>query len=415
MSGLARLAARWGAMVSGSDRRDSRTLDELRREGYDVYVGHDADRAMHADLVVYTSAVAAQDPERQAASAQMERSVFLAEIARLYPTVVAVAGTHGKTTTCGMLCAILDRAHIPYTAHVGGTLAKHTGGTVIAGDEVFVTEACEYQRHFLSLSPTIGVVTNVEYDHPDCYRDLDDVYDAFAAFGANCRALVCRDERLTCTLAHSLTRTYSHISISPDTSNRDTYQLSFMGMDVPFCLHVWGDFNMQNAAYAAAAGLLLGVTPMAVAEGLATYRGADRRQQYVGSYRGMPIYTDYAHHPTEISAVTRAFHGRYRRLAVVFEPHTYTRTTALLDDFARCFDADELYLLPTYAAREAREDTVDEALYGAIVIENKHFAPRDKTLEMLQKTPHKKYDAILFVGAGDIDKLAWDLAMLEQE
>ena len=415
MSGLARIAAHLGAKVTGSDRQDSEALRTLKQDGFDVYVGHDAEYATRCDLLVYTSAVPEADPERRAAARQIERSELLGEIASLYPTVIAVAGTHGKTTVSGMLASILQAAGVPYTAHIGGKLAGETGGTHIGGNEVFLTEACEYRRHFLHLAPTVGVVTNVEHDHPDCYPILDDVYDAFVRFGQNCRALVTEDERLICSLAHTHTSTYRRASIRPLECKNDTYLFQAYDASVKITLNVWGDFNMQNAAFAVTAARLAGIDGAHIAEGLARFEGVDRRQQYLGTLHGMPIISDYAHHPTEICALTRAAKRRYGKIAVVFEPHTYSRTLALLDRFATCFEADSVYLLPTYAAREREIEGVDKKLFEAINVQNKTYADQAETLRLLRNLPQKNYGAILFVGAGNVHEFAKKAVMLEQE
>lgn len=414
MSGLIRIARRLGARVTGSDRTDSDALRALQKEGYAVYVGHDPKVAAECDLLVYTSAVAPDDPERKAAEYQMERSVLLGEIAALYPTVIAVAGTHGKTTVSGMIASILLEAGVPFTAHIGGTVRGENSGTYIGGDRVFLTEACEYRRHFLQLRPTVGVVTNVEHDHPDCYPALDDVYRAFEAFGKQSRAVVTEDERLICALAHTNTSTYLPACIRTG-QNGEKAICEEDGKAIPIELQVWGDFNVKNAAFAIRVATLLGIDDAHIAEGLRRYRGVERRQETVGTLNGMPLISDYAHHPTEISALTQAATERYGRIAVVFEPHTYSRTQALLAEFGTCFHAECVYLLPTYAAREEKAEGVEEALLDAICVQNKTCADKATTLRYLCELPRGYYGAILFVGAGSIHTFAKQVAALEQK
>lgn len=413
MSGLMRLCREKGAVVSGSDRQDSPTLQALRQDGMAVYAGNNPRAAGEADVVVYTAAIPPDDPERTAAKRQVERSELLGHIAGLFPTVVAVAGTHGKTTVCGMLTHILQVAGMPHTAHIGGDVPHTLSGTYIGGDQLFLTEACEYRRHFLTLKPTLGVVTNIEHDHPDCYADLDDVYRAFTEFGKRCDSLLSPDQRLICSLAHTSTCTYGDISIRPVCMHPDTYQLSFMHWKIRFSTGVWGQFNVQNAAIAASAALLLHVEPAAIAEGLATFEGVGRRQQVLGNVHGMPIISDYAHHPTEIAALLQGARSEYGNIMVVFQPHTYSRTLALLADFATCFACDELLLLPTYAAREEAQPQVDRVLFDAIRCADKKAVDKQQALEIIQKTPHKKYGALLFVGAGNVHEFAKQVAALE--
>ena len=288
MSGLIRIAHSLGAKVTGSDRAESDNLRALREEGYSVYVGHDPSVAAKCDLLIYTSAVDGEDVERKAAKRQVERSVLLGEIAALYPQVIAVAGTHGKTTVTGMIAAILREAGIPFTAHVGGTMQGENCGTYIGGGDVFLTEACEYRAHFLCLRPTVGVVTNVEHDHPDCYPTIDDVYRAFEAFGSNCKALVTEDRRLICALAHTNTSTYHQMCIRKEKGDEDTYIFHSDEGEMRIALNVWGDFNMRNAAYAAEVALLAGIDPKHIQAGLQKYKGVQRRQETVGQLHGMP-------------------------------------------------------------------------------------------------------------------------------
>lgn len=411
MSGLAQMSARYGAKVTGSDKNEE-ALKPLRQMGMEVYGGENAAMANRADLVVYTSAVREDHPERLAAKQAMERSAYLGYIASLFDRVVAVAGTHGKTTVCGFLSSILLSAKAAFSAHIGGYVPALSGSIYCGGNELLVTEACEYQRHFLTLRPTIGLITNVEYDHPDSYPDLQALQEAFGQFGERCRILVCQDGAV-CSRVHTDTRIYAHPYIRPTSMQDDALELMFGDTYVCAKLGVWGDFNRQNAALAAAAALLLGVDPAHIATGLANYRGAKRRQQEVGVWRGIPVISDYAHHPTEIARLTQAAKDRYGKIAVVFQAHTYSRTMALLDRFATCFVCDTLFLLPTFAAREAPDDTVDEKLFAAIAVADKYRCTAQSIGELLQqKAPHKNYGAILFVGAGDVDAYSQQLLQL---
>ena len=415
MSRLMRICRHWGAEVSGVDREMGPALARLAADGYRVEVGHRPDWARNCDMVVYTSAVPPDDPDRVAAPCQMERAELLGLVAGLYPTVVAVAGTHGKTTTCGMIASILEAAGIPFCAHIGGEGVDEVAEAHLEGD-ILLTEACEYRRHFLSLHPTVGVVTGVEHDHPDCYANADEVWEAFAAFGANCRTLVSTDRRLICSAAHTNTCVYDDVNIRAVEGQADTYMVRCMGEWLQIGLHVWGEFNMRNAAYAAAAATLAGASREAVREGLERYRGAKRRQQVLGRWRGAVVLSDYAHHPTEIYALTKAARARYGRIAVIFEPHTYSRTKALLAEFARAFVCDTLYLLPTFAAREAPENGVDEALWQAVEVRDKYRGTWEEIRAKIEeKTPHEKYGAYCFVGAGKVDTYANLLAALEQK
>ena len=412
MSGLMRLCAHYGAVVSGSDRNDSETLAALADEGYEVYRGTNPAVAARADLVVYTSAIPPHHPERLAARCSLERSRLLCAIAQGYDVVIAVAGTHGKTTVCGFLASILLEAGAPFCAHIGGYIPRLGGSVYLGGDRIFVTEACEYQQHFLGLNPTIGLITNVEYDHPDYYPDLAATQAAYARFGSQCGRLVCGDG-VVCSMVHKNTCLYAQPYVLPAHDDTGAFAMMFDGAYIQTTLGVWGEFNRQNAALAAAGALLAGVEIPAIRRGLAAYTGAKRRQQVVGTWRGMPVVSDYAHHPSEIAALLGAAKERWGDVCVVFQPHTYTRTEALLARFATCFDCETLYLLPTFAAREAYMPRMDERLWEAVSVRDKHLCTPQKFWQDIAKTPHKKYGAILFVGAGDIHAYAMSLLRLD--
>ena len=397
MCALLRLSVFHGALCTGTDAVESEHFVRLAQEGYSVRSGVHPELAEEADLVVYTSAVQTDHPERQAAKREMERSVLLASLATLYPEVVAVAGTHGKTTVCGMLASILQRAGRSFSTNIGGSLSL---GYPL-GRDILLTEACEYNRHFLTLSPTLGVITGVEFDHPDCYRDLADVERAFCQFAAGCKRLICP---VNCLAVQMCNRTYADMCIR----NLDLDDCSFEYADRDGCMRlrlgVWGKYNMHNAAYAVRAARLLGIGEKAIKEGLLSYRGAKRRCEQIGTLAGVPLFVDYAHHPTEICAVLEEIDRRYRCVWAIFQPHTYSRTEALFGAFATCFErAHRVSLFSTYGAREVGTDRLLPALACCIGKEKCEVLLQiDKLAEEMKNTPHKKYGAVVLLGAGDL-------------
>jgi len=406
MSALIRLARDMGAQVSGSDSRFSPTLAKLLEEGYDVYAGCRPEMARSADLVVYTGAVPPTNPELQAASRLMERSEFLGEIARGFEIVIGVAGTHGKTTSAAYLASILEAARLPFTAHIGGEVVGYGSGYRRTGDRILVTEACEYREHFLALRPTVGIVTNVEYDHPDYYRTPDQLYRAFGRYAESAEALVCPTEVSECIGADMHRCLYDDMCIRPVPEGGDAWVYMDRCSSIQVCLPTWGAFNAYDACLAIRAARVIGVDEEAIKLGVASFSGVKRRQQVLGRLHGAPLITDYAHHPTEIRALLEEARKRFGRLCVVFQPHTYSRTEGLMAEFATCFEeADTLYILPTYAARETGDEQVVVNLERAIKKADKHLVGPEQLVEILKK-PCGKYNAYLLVGAGDVNDLA---------
>lgn len=406
MSALLQIAAHYGAICTGTDRADGVFLRGLLSAGYRVMQGENPLWAGAADLVVYTAGVRPDHPERLAAKRTMERSELLAQIAAMFPTVVAVAGTHGKTTVCAMLAQILLQARIPFTAHIGGYVHALGGSAACLGEQVFLTEACEYRRHFLTLSPHIGVITNIQFDHPDYYRDFADVCTAFTQFANRCTRLVTTEEVLACLPAHTCTCTYADACISPLDMRAYSFQYRDTSACFPVTLPVWGDFNAADAMLACRTARLLHIDEESIRQGLRHYRGTARRQQTIGFCDGVPVVVDYAHHPTEIQTVLHAARLHFGRLLCLFQPHTYSRTVGLLDQFVHCFDDCELVLLlPTYAAREAAQPDVDRQLAARIAAPCQSVLPT-QLVEQTKKALQKNYNAVIVVGAGDIDTLA---------
>ncbi len=373
MSGIAEILLNLGFRVSGSDLRRGPVTDRLAQLGATIYEGHDAGNVAGATVVVTSSAVGATNPEVVEAHARkipvIQRAEMLAELMRL-KYGIAIAGMHGKTTTTSMVASVLSAGGLDPTVVVGGRVDALGSNARLGTTQYLVAEADESDRSFLKLSPILAVVTNLDREHMDCYRDMDDVERAFLAFmdrvpfyGA---VTACIDDPLLkAILPRSRRRVFTYgIAAEAD------FRLEFVqigqgrfarflvhtakGPLGPFELHVPGLHNVLNATAAVAIARQLEVPEEKIAEGLNRFRGVDRRFQQRGAARGVTVVDDYGHHPTEIRATLAAAREcGYQRIHVVFQPHRFTRTLDLMDQFSGAFqDADTLAVLPIYAASE---------------------------------------------------------------
>ena len=377
MSGIAELLVNLGYEVSGSDLSASSTTQRLQRLGVRFAEGHDVRHVTGADLVVVSTAVPKENPERTAAMAQgvqvVSRGAMLAELAGL-KRAVAVVGSHGKTTTTAMVTMALAAGGLDPTAVIGGRLSVLGSNARLGQSDVMVVEADESDRSFLQLSPEIAVLTNIDDEHLEAYDGMDDLEASFLAFAQQIPPhgwlVACVDDnRIRRVVSEMPGRvvTYGLAGPSADVSARDVllgpsasrFRAVVASEDdaelsTEVSLAVPGRHNVQNALAAIAVALKLGVSPAVVAQALAGFTGADRRLEFHGEVGGVSVVDDYAHHPTEIAAVMAAVKLRQpRRLRVVFQPHRYTRTLRLLDRFGEALSAaDELVLTPVYAASE---------------------------------------------------------------
>jgi UDP-N-acetylmuramate--alanine ligase len=392
LSAIARLLHGWGYRVSGSDRQSTALTEALAAEGIATYAGHRAQQVAGADLVVVSSAVPADNPEVMEAQRLgipvVKREPFLGELTA-GKTTIAVAGTHGKTTTSAMIAWILLQAGLDPSFIVGGVL-QNLGTNARAGNGPhFVVEADEYDRTFLGLRPDVAVITILEHDHPDCYPTFDDMRSAFAAFAGRVvpgGLLVLggddAEARQLATLAGSEGRrveTYGLDSpcdwlargadaLHPTLGNHATFEIFYQDRRLGTCaLQVPGRHNVLNALAALAAANAAGVEFNLAASALTRFRGTQRRFEVKGQAAGVTVVDDYAHHPTEIRATLAAARIKYpgRPIWAVFQPHTSSRTAAMLDDFAAALgEADHVLVTGIYAARE--QDTL--GLSGADIV-----------------------------------------------
>ncbi len=385
MSGIAEVLLNLSYKVSGSDLKSSPVTQRLASLGAVVYEGHRAGNVAGAEVVVISSAVRPDNPEVIAARAShipvIPRAEMLAELMRL-KYGIAVAGMHGKTTTTSMIAAVLAAAGLDPTVVVGGRVDAMGSNARLGKSQYLVAEADESDRSFLKLSPILSVVTNIDREHMDCYRDMEDIEHTFVEFmdrvpfygtviacndDERLRALFPRVQRRTVTYGarHGSdfqirwSRTTEARAASPQEHSApqpmSRFSIDYRGRSLgEFELHVPGAHNVLNATAAVAAGIGLDIGVEDIRSALANFRGVDRRFQLCGQAGGVSVIDDYGHHPTEIRAtLAAALQCGYRRIHVIFQPHRYTRTQALMDDFGEAFsDADSVFLLDIYPASE---------------------------------------------------------------
>jgi UDP-N-acetylmuramate--alanine ligase len=379
MSGIAELLANLGYDVSGSDVRQSETTERLTSLGARVAIGHDASHIEGADVVVTSSAVAQDNPEvvaaRRALVPVIPRAEMLAELMRLR-VGIAVAGAHGKTTTTSMVALMLERAGLDPTAVIGGRLSAFGSNARLGSGQYMVVEADESDRSFLKLSPAFAVITNIDREHMETYGTFDRLVEAFRDFANRVpfygAVAACVDDPPVAALVSMVSRRVVRYGFATGAdvqgfdAKSDGFRSSCGVRYRSFDLHaevtegrleigVPGRHNLLNALAAVAIGLELGVSFDRIATALAEFRGAERRYQFKGEVNGVRVIDDYGHHPTEIAAVLRAARdGEPRRLVAVFQPHRYSRTRDLLEDFGPALAlADVVVLTDIYAAGEA--------------------------------------------------------------
>ena len=429
MSSLAKLLHGWGYQVTGSDQNDSPVLDALRALGIPCAVGHSAANIQGSDLAVYTAAVDTSNPELAWAQAHgvplMSRGTLLGQLMQRYPVSMGVAGTHGKTTTSSMLATILELTGRNPTIHLGGVLPLIGSAGKMGGKDVFVAEACEYKDSFLMLHPTDSILLNIDADHLDYFRDLDHIQTSFAAYCAlhPAHGYILgngEDPRVRQVLAGAPCATET-FGLTPDCDWQAASLTCQQGCYAYDALHhgekaahvvleVPGRHNVANSLAALAMAVHYGVDPQEAADSLRRYGGAKRRMEKIGERDGVLLYHDYAHHPTEVRATLDAMAGLTQgALICVFQPHTYSRTKLLFDDWTRAFDAAaHLLILDIYAAREANPGTISSAML-AEAIAAKHpdcrYAPSFQDAAAMALERAHPGDLILTLGAGDVEKV----------
>ena len=374
MSGMAELLHKLGFIISGSDQNSSERTESLQTMGLHISEGHSGKNVNGADVVVYSSAVQRDNPEILAAENKqvpvIRRAEMLAELLKVKPTSIAIAGTHGKTTTCSMLGEILTTADFHPTMVIGGIVNKFQSNTISGSGDVIVVEADEFDRSFLTLQPTMGLITNLDLEHLDCYENLEDLQMAFTQF-ANAvpfygKVGVCIDNHNAASIIPNIKRPVVTFGVHEDAeiqasnlqfdNNHSTFTLSIHGEPRgELTVHVPGEHNVKNALGAAVLALELDTPFDKIQAGLDQYTGVRRRFDIkYTTDKNIMIVDDYAHHPSEVSATLKAAKtGWNNRIIAIFQPHLFTRTRDFYHDFAEAFlQADILIVTNIYEARE---------------------------------------------------------------
>lgn len=422
MSKLAVFYSSLGVHVSGSDLADSDTLRRLRALGLNVYVGSNVDVAASADIIVYSSAVSTSDVEYLSGARRVERKELLSDFASRFGSVVTVSGAHGKTTTSSIIRHILSVAGVKVYSHIGGDAVGYDSLEFSENRDVLVMEGCEYKRSFLNIPSDYTVVLNVDFDHPDTYQNIDEVYDAFADFlhGAKVGQLVeysyydklsdlvfgtfrdSMDSVVTFGASAKADYSYSNVSCANgavcfDLFVRGSYSRSFR---IPSLNKVIVKSAVASIALADNLGIDMNIT----AKALESFKGVSRRAECLGmSSGGCRVMTDYAHHPSEIKELLMNIRENVKgRVVAVFEPHTYSRTKSLINEFVDSLSiADVRLILPTYPARENPSDGIDSIEltyrfreYGVCATYTEYSGLKEKL------SSYGENDLILLIGAG---------------
>lgn len=420
MQNLALLSQRLGMTVSGSDMVNTHTIKFLNDRGIDACVGSDCSAIDRADLVVYSSAIDQNDTQLLYANSHgkmvLERKKYLAYVSSLFARVIGIAGSHGKSTTSAMVSFVLDNLNCNLTTHLG---CKPIGSdSFIYSDkhDIFVCEACEYRRSFLELSSFVGVITCIDYDHPDTYPTRQSLYEAFGKFVQNSQNCIMSEQakeilQMPC-ISYGFGSDNDYIAINIK-ENRGKYSCTIKHREqsVHISLNVYGKFNILNALCCVAVCNTLGYDMVEIVSILEKFCGIERRFECKGKMdNGARVIIDYAHHPTEIAqSISTASRIAKGKVWTIFQPHTYSRTAMLMQEFVDSFYwSDEIILLPTYSAREVESDGMSSwELYkkmfdnGQVCIYMEDWTDVVSEVQRMSDSD----DIILVLGAGDIYKM----------
>lgn len=437
-SAIAEILLEQGHKVTGSDLHATPITEALIEKGVKIYYAHEPEQVKGAELVAYTSAVADDNPEVLAAIEQripcVSRAELLGQIMAGYKNSIAISGTHGKTTTTSMVTRIFNDASFDPTALVGGYFSDIKSNVKLGKGELFITEACEYKESFLSFYPKVGVILNIDEDHLDYYKNLDHIVSAFVKFSSNVKdkgSLVLNGDDYN---SRKILPYYKGKCITFGLGEHCDYvakNVTYNNMGYPtfdifhkeklvtaLSLQVPGQHNIYNALAAFTVALLFTKDIDRIQSALNTFKNANRRFEWIGSEQGITIVDDYAHHPNEIKATLEAASRmtEINRIICIFQPHTYSRTKELLNEFASAFKyADEVILCDIYAAREIDLGEVNSSMLRDAMIKEGvcviHITDQNAILEHVKKHV-VKHDLVITMGAGDVSLLSSQLLKL---
>ncbi len=430
MSAIAEVLLRFGCKISGSDIKPSKLTEKLKQKGAKIFIGHNSNNLPLCDLVIYTAAVKDNNPELLRAKELnipiLNRAEMLGILMKKFNDSIAISGTHGKTTTTAMVSLILERSGFDPTILIGGELEEIGGNIKVGNSNYFITEACEYKESFLSLFPKIGIILNIDLDHLDYFKNIQHIVNTFIKFGQlipkDGFLIACTDDKniqellkhVQCdviTYGFNSNCDYQANNISLNKNGCPVFDVIYKGNSIgTFDLIIPGEHNIYNALASIACCHTIGVPIKQIKTFLSNFKGTHRRFDIIGKINNITIVDDYAHHPTEIKATLAGVSQvPHNRIWSVFQPHTYTRTKALLNEFACSFvKSDKIIITDIYAAREANTgaihaknlaDAIDKNHNDVVYIDN-----FEKIVEYIQKNIQPN-DFVITMGAGDIYKV----------
>ena len=431
MSGIAEILVNWGFQVSGSDRTDSEILHTLKNAGIQIFIGHDAKNIIGADCVVYTAAISKDNPElvhaKELGIPTIERSDFLGELTRCYQNTIAISGTHGKTTTTSLVSLCFMEAHKDPSIQVGAIIKELDGNYRVGNSENFIIEACEYVESFLKFSPRSEIILNIDNDHLDYYKNMENVKKAFIKYvkllPEDGHLIINADDDNCLDLPVYSKAPAIKYGIENDDVDFSAQNIVFDKDGFPeFDVYKYGEFyehfklsipgrhNVLNSLACIALCDAYDIPKECMKTTLEEFSGADRRFEFKGMVNGAKVYDDYGHHPTEVSATAKALKNKkYNESWVVFQPHTYSRTFNLLDDFANALlSFDNIIVTDIYAARENNTYNISSKdLADAIIRLGKDakYIPSLEDCASYLKEHVKKDDIVLTLGAGTVTNI----------
>ena len=432
LSAIAEILMSRGYEVSGSDMRESEMTDKLINDGANIYLGHRAKNVENAELVIYSSAVGKDNPEliraEELGIPAVTRAQALGALMDEYKNSIAISGTHGKTTTTSMVSLILKDAQKEPTILVGGNLSEINGNVYVGKGDYFVTEACEYMDSFLNLKPKMEIILNIDSDHLDYFKDVEHIassFDKFAKLVPEDGVVIAYDanpfvkrviEDIPNAVTFGLNESCDYYAKDIDFDNEGMPKFKVCSGGIQLCevnLSVPGEHNILNALSAFACCHMLGIDAEQIVNTLEKFIGTQRRFDVLGkTYNNIKIIDDYAHHPTEIKATLSAVRNmKHNNLWCLFQPHTYTRTMALLDDFSSAFDeADKVVLAEIYAAREKNIYKISSKTLMNKIKENSpskdvYFFKEFEEIANFVYNNAEEGDLVITMGAGDIYKV----------
>ena len=432
MSGIAEILVNWGFSVSGSDRTDSDILDTLKKAGVKIYIGHNISNVEGADCVVYTAAIHKDNPElmhaKELGIPVIERSDFLGELTRCYKNTIAISGTHGKTTTTSLVSLCFIEAQKDPSIQVGAIIKELNGNYRVGNSENFIIEACEYVESFLKFSPKSEIILNIDNDHLDYYKNIENVKKAFIKYvkllpedghliinadDSNCLDLpvYSKAEAIKYGIENDDVDFYAKNIIFNEEGFPEFDVYKFGEFYEHFELSIPGRHNVLNALGCISLCDTYDIDKSCMKTALKKFTGANRRFEFKGMVNGAKVYDDYGHHPTEVAATAKALtNKKFNKSWVVFQPHTYSRTFNLLDDFAHALlSFDNIIVTDIYAARETNTYNISSKDLADAIIKlgkNAKYLPSLEDCASFLKDNVKENDIVLTLGAGTVTNIS---------